>query len=109
MPTLVFDVKLDKQNIGNILRILATKGTRETLQYIRNNEDVGYNSILQYVVSNKIVKSRASVNITITKLTDLGLLERKIIQDRPIRTGYKVSQKGHLVIKHLDGIEQATK
>ena len=109
MVTLVFDVKVRKYGIAKILRILATKGTLETLLYISKNENVGYNSILRHVTSNKIVTSRASVNSTITKLTDLGLLERTIIQDRPIRTGYTISQKGDLVIKHLDGIEQATK
>ncbi len=59
-------------------------------------------------MSNKIVKSRASVNTTMARLTDLGLLERKITQDRPIRTGYKVSKKGYNVIRHLNGIEQVT-
>lgn len=109
MPALVFDVKTGKHGIAKVLRILATKGTLETLLYISKNESIGYNSILRHVVSNRIVTSRASVNSTITKLTDLGLLKRTIIQDRPIRTGYAISQKGDVVIKHLDGIEQATK
>ncbi len=99
----------DKHSIGRVLRVLATKGTYETLLHIRDNENIGYNSVSQYVMSNKIVKSRASVNTTITRLTDLGLLERTITQDRPIRTGYKVSKKGYNVIKHLNGIEHATK
>lgn len=97
------------RDIVKVLRILATKGTYETLQHVRDNENIGYNSMLQHAISNKIVKSKASVNTTITKLTDLGLLERTVTQDRPIRTSYKISEKGYDVIKHLDGIEHITR
>lgn len=99
----------DIRNMRDVLRILAAKGTYETLRYIRNNEDVGYNSVLEYVTCNKIVASRASMHKSITKLTDMGLLERRIIQDRPFRTGYRVSESGYKVIKYLDEIVQATK
>ncbi|MDE0525002.1 MAG: winged helix-turn-helix transcriptional regulator [Thaumarchaeota archaeon] len=99
----------DGHGISDVLRILATKGTHETLLYIRDNEDVGYNAVLDYVICNKIVASRASMHKTITKLTDIGLLERRITQDRPVRMGYRVSEKGRRVIKYLDEIGQATK
>ena len=99
----------DRCSVRDVLRILATKGTYETLLYIRNNEDVGYNSVLEYVTCNKIVASRASMHKTITKLMDIGLLERRITQDRPIRTGYRVSESGCNVIKHIDGILHAVK
>lgn len=96
----------NKHNISEILRILATKGTYETLLFIKENKNVGYNSILKHILSNKIVKSRASMNATVTKLTDMGILERTITQDRPIRVSYKISERGYNVMKHLDGIKQ---
>jgi len=102
-------VKPNKCNIRKILRILATKGTIEIFLYINNNANIGYNSVLEYAICSEIVKSRASVNITMARLTDLGLLERTITQERPIRTGYKVSKKGCLVIQHLHKLEQITK
>ncbi|MDE0525347.1 MAG: hypothetical protein OXI27_01930 [Thaumarchaeota archaeon] len=97
-----------KHSISEILRILATKGTYETLLFIQRSEDVGYNAILEYVTSNKIVASRASMHKTISGLTDIGLLERRITQDRPIRTGYRVSERGQRVIRHLSKIRQDT-
>lgn len=106
--SVVCDVKSNKYSISEVLRILATKGTYETLLYVRNNEEVGYSAILQYVMNNKIVASRASMHKTITKLMDIGLLERRIMQDLPFRTGYKISERGFKVIEYLNGIKHAT-
>lgn len=103
-----FDVESSRHSIRKVLRILATKGTYETLLYIGRNKDVGYNAILEYVTSNRIVASRASMHKTISGLTDIGLLERSITQDRPIRTGYRVSERGQRVMKYLSEIEQDT-
>ncbi len=102
-------MKPDKHDIDKTLRMLATKGTYETLLYIKDNEYIGYNAILKHVTSNKIVASRASIHKTITDLSNMKLLERKITQDRPVRTGYRVNERGHKVIKCLDEIYQATR
>ena len=102
-------MKTGKYGISKVLRILATKGTLETLLHISKNENIGYNSIMQHMLSNKIVTSRASVNTTITKLTDMGLLERTITQNRPIRTGYRVSKNGYSMMEHLARIERCIK
>lgn len=50
-----------------------------------------------------IVDSRESITIILNGLTELDLLEREV--SRPIRTTYKVSKKGKIVLKHLKDLE----
>ena len=84
---------------------MSKKGFYLILLYIKNHENIHYNEVLQYAIKNKVVNSRASITIILNELTDIGVLERTVSQNRPIRTTYKVSNKGKLVIKHINEIE----
>lgn len=84
---------------------MSKKGFLEVLEYVRDNEGVHYNEVLRHAFDKKIVDSRASVTIILNGLTDLGLLERAVTNTRPIRTTYKISRKGGLVINKLKELE----
>jgi len=88
------------------LRKISKKGSYEILNYVDEQKNVHYNEVLRYALDKKIVDSRASITIILNTLTNLGLLERTVIDTRPIRTNYKVSKKGY-VIKNLKELEAA--
>ena len=69
------------------------------------HENIHYNDVLKHCLEKRIVDSRASITIILNGLTDLDILEREVSQTRPIRTTYKVSKKGKVVIKHLKDLE----
>ena len=84
---------------------MSKKGFYTILIYIKNHAEIHYNDVLKYAIKNKVVSSRASVTIILNGLTDLGLLDRSVSQGRPIRTTYKVSNKGKTIIKYLKELE----
>ena len=84
---------------------MSKKGFYHVLNHINENENVHYNDVLKYSIDKKIVDGRASVTIILNGLTDLGLLERTVSQTRPIRTTYKITEKGNKAIKHLKELE----
>lgn len=88
------------------LRKMAKKGFYEILNYIAEKKTVHYNEVLRHAMDKKIVDSRASITIILNGLTNLGLLERKVTDERPIRTNYSVSKNGHQIIKNLKELEQ---
>lgn len=94
-----------KQDFLVFLRKMSKKGFYEILKYVEEKKSVHYNEVLRYALDKKIVESRASVTIILNGLTNLGLLERTLIDSRPIRTNYKVSKNGHLIIKNLKELE----
>lgn len=96
---------MQKYDLAQILRILAKKGVYEIFLYIKDHNGQRYNRIQSYALEKKLVESRASINTAITELTDLGLLKREIIQDRPVRTCYSISHTGFKMIKHLKEME----
>lgn len=84
---------------------MSKKGFYNMLNYVGENENIHYNDVLRYCLEKEIVGSRASITIILNGLTDLELLERQVSQTRPIRTTYKVSKKGKIIIKHLKELE----
>ena len=93
--------KKSKQAFLVFLRKLSKKGFYDTLTHVRENPGVHYNDVLRYSLEKGIVGGRASITIILNGLTDLGLLERTVSQTRPIRTTYKITEKGNKVLKHL--------
>ena len=86
---------------------MSKKGFYDILKHIEEKKSVHYNDVLRYALDRKIVDSRASITIILNGLTNLGLLERTVIDTRPIRTNYSVSKKGHNVIKNIKELEAA--
>ncbi|MBI3841788.1 MAG: hypothetical protein HY295_01370 [Thaumarchaeota archaeon] len=88
-----------------LLRMMSKKGFYDILNYIHENHALHYNEVLRYALEKKIIDSRASVTIILNGLTNLGLLERIVTNSRPIRTNYKLSKKGQLVLNELKDLE----
>ena len=84
---------------------MSKKGFYDILKHIEDIGEVHYNDVLRYALDKKFVESRASITIILNGLTGLGLLERNIVDSRPIRTIYKVSKKGHHIIRNLKELE----
>lgn len=87
------------------LRIMSKKGFLDTLLYISNNTDVYYNEVQKYVIKKKIVSSQASVTIILNGLTNLGLLDRVVIDRKPPRTSYSISKFGKNVLTKLNNLK----
>ena len=87
------------------LRMMSKKGFFSLLQYVKEQQTVSYNQVLRYAIENKIVESNASITIVLNGLTNLGLLERTVVDARPIRTNYSVTKNGLEVIKKFKELE----
>ncbi len=97
--------KNQSKNFVVFLRSMSKKGFYEILNHVIEHENIHYNDVLKHCLEKRIVDSRASITIILNGLTELDLLEREVSQTRPIRTTYKVSKKGKVVIKHLKDLE----
>ena len=80
-------------------------GFYDILVHIKDNPNVHYNEVLKHSLEKEIVGGRASITIILNGLTGLGLLDRVISQDRPIRTTYNITEKGNKVLRHLKELE----
>ena len=87
------------------LRMMSKKGFYSLLNYIKEEENVSYNQALKYAIDKKIVESNASITIILNGLTNLALLERSVINSRPVRTNYKVTKSGNHVIKSFKDLQ----
>lgn len=89
------------------LRLLARKGAYEVLLHIRDSGGVHYNGALNYAMERRLIGSRSSITTILNGLTDCGLVDRRVIRERPARVKYSVNEDGLRVIRcleHLDGI-----
>jgi len=91
--------------LTNILRKMSKKGFYETLKFIGENP-AHYADILSYALKNKIVKSRATVTVILNTLTSLELTKRTLVDAKPIRTRYEVTEKGMKLLQLLRQMEQ---
>jgi len=89
-----------------LLRELFGKGRIEVLFFVEKKIEVTYSDVRDFCLRNKIVGSRGTVNIVLRDLTDIRLVERKVMATRPVRTTYRLTQLGRQVVKHLEIIEQ---
>ena len=101
-------VKDERRAFINLLRKMSKRGFYETLQYIHERGRVHYADILNYNLKSRVVESRATVTLTIRELAKLGLVQRTIVDSRPIRTVYQVTEKGQKLLQHLNAIKQLT-
>jgi DNA-binding HxlR family transcriptional regulator len=95
-----------RKAFSNLMKRMSKKGFYETLKFICEKAPVHYAEILDYDLSNMIVQSRATVTLIVRNLAKLELIERTIVDSRPIRTVYKPTEKGSQLLRHLQAIEQ---
>ncbi|AJW70616.1 winged helix-turn-helix transcriptional regulator [Nitrosopumilus adriaticus] len=97
---------MDDGDFVIFLRMLSKKGFLETLFHINDKKDVHYNELQKYLMKKKIVSSQASVTIILNGLTNLGLLDRFIIDGKPPRTSYSISKAGKSVLTQLSNLKK---
>lgn len=100
------DVDTKGTKIQALLRELSKKGFLPIMKYIREKGDAHYNDTLRYAKKHGIAGSHSTVTITLNTLTDLGLLERIVSRTRPLRTSYRLTKKGSLVLDYVERIER---
>jgi DNA-binding PadR family transcriptional regulator len=118
MPTTYHDCS-DTQHMGQeqmsrdkhgallaVLRKMSKKGFYETLRFVCEEKSVHYAEILKYDLENHIVKSRATVTLIVRSLSKMNLIERTVMDSRPIRTIYQPTDKGLKLLRHLQEIEK---
>jgi len=94
-----------KHRFNEFLKRLPTKGFLNTIHYIRENEGCHYNDISKFLMGKRIVSSRASVTTILNSLLELELVERKVLNTKPIRTAYKLTKRALDNLKHLKNME----
>jgi DNA-binding HxlR family transcriptional regulator len=99
-------LKKSKPDLSDILRKMSKKGYYETLSFISQKGSVHYIEILEYNLNTPIVESRATVTLIVRNLTALGLIKRSIVDSRPVRTTYQVTEKGQKLLDPLHAIKQ---
>jgi DNA-binding HxlR family transcriptional regulator len=99
---------MNKESRGaflSTLRKMSKKGFYETLEYICKNESVHYADIMKVLIESKVVESRATVTLIVRGLLKLNLVERTVMDSRPVRTVYKSTEMGSEVLQLLQKIE----
>jgi len=92
--------------LRHLLRKMSKKGFYETLEFIRDEKSVHYAEVLRHDLENHIVQSRATVTLIVRTLSKMNLIQRTVIDSRPIRTVYEPTEKGLKLLKHLNEIEK---
>ena len=79
-------------------------GDRWTLfiirEFIYNQEQQGFNQLLRAL---KPISSR-TLSIKLKKLEHAGLVQRKIVQERPVQVQYTITKKGKALKKALQSM-----
>jgi DNA-binding HxlR family transcriptional regulator len=99
-------VKAGKPDLAELLRKMSKKGYYETLSFICQKGSVHYSEILDYGLNTPIVESRATVTLIVRNLAAMGLIKRSIVDARPVRTIYQLTEKGQKLLGYLKAIEQ---
>lgn len=92
---------MEKSKLIEIFRKLSKKGYYEILLFVDEKRQVHYSEVLDYVNENRLARSDATVTGALKALTGLGLLQRSVSQEGPIRTTYALSKKGKEFTRHL--------
>lgn len=90
----------------SVVRKLFRKGYIETLLFIHEKGKVRFADIRKFCLENDVVQSRGTVSHIVRGLTDMKLIERRIVATRPIKTFYNVSEQGKKIVEHLKAVKQ---
>jgi len=95
-----------RKGFTDLLRKMSKKGFYETLEFICDKGSAHYAEILKYDLENEIVGSRATVTLIVRSLSKMNLIRRTVMDTRPVRTLYQLTDKGLKLMRHLKDIEQ---
>jgi len=88
------------------LKILFGKGRIEVLYFIEERGRVRFADIRKFCLEKGIVRSRGTVPIILRNLTNIRLIERKVVATRPVQIFYELTSLGKQVVGHLKAIEE---
>jgi len=91
--------------VESLLELLAKKGTKEILMKLKA-EPQHFNQIaitLEHTIARKTLARRMK------ELDEAGLIERLVVQGRPIGTRYSLSQKGRHIFESFLEFENRVK
>lgn len=81
-----------------LLKVLAKAGCDDILLSLSEKEEMNFGGIA------KLMKHRPTATRALKELTNTGLLERKVFEDRSVR--YKLTEKGKAVSKVIKEIRE---
>ncbi|WP_148701825.1 hypothetical protein [Candidatus Nitrososphaera evergladensis] len=84
----------------------AKKRFYEVLAHIDEKGSMHYNDVMRYAFEQKLVRSRASITIILNGLTKMGLLERTVMDSRPMRTTYDLTRKVRSILELMKQVER---
>jgi DNA-binding HxlR family transcriptional regulator len=91
--------------VESLLELLAKKGTKEILMKLKT-EPKHFNQIaiaLEHTIARKTLARRMK------ELNEAGLIERLVVQGRPIGTRYSLSHKGRHILESFLEFENRVK
>lgn len=88
------------------LRMMSKKGFLDILYHINTYQSCHYNEVQKYAISKKIVSSQASITIILNGLTNLGMLDRIIVEGKPPRTKYSINKTGKTILTKLKNLKE---
>ncbi len=91
-----------KGNYLRITQITKTPTVRIMLCLYQNGE-------ARHAQLSKLTTSRGTLSISLRELEEDGLVQRKILDTKPLQSIYSLTDKGHLIAKHLFEIEKITR
>jgi len=83
---------------------MSKKGFLSILKYIARNESQHYIDIQKYATRH-IAINRSQVDVALSSMSRLGLIEREVLSGKPIRTKYRLTKNGRVVLESLDRLE----
>jgi len=88
--------------VSNKIRFLFGKGVIETLLYISKVRKTGYYQLYK----QNFVVSRQTFSRMLKTLEEKGIIGRKVVEGRPPRVEYSLTEKGKEVVEILRTLNQ---
>lgn len=88
------------------LRKLFRKGYIDALLFLDEKGSARFRDVRKFCLDNNIVESRGTVTTILRNLTDMKLIERKVVATRPVQTSYKMTALGKQVVEHLRSVKK---
>jgi DNA-binding HxlR family transcriptional regulator len=88
--------------LRNKSRLLFKKGVIEVISYLHKVGKAGYYEIYK---QNFVVSRQTFANL-LKELKDMGLVSRKVIDGRPPRVKYSLTEKGKEIARILDELDE---
>jgi DNA-binding HxlR family transcriptional regulator len=79
---------------------IINKPAIKILLFINKEKEVRYTNFTD------LINSRGTLSTNLRSLDEKGLIKRKVVSTKPIKSFYSLTNKGEQVAKHLDEIKK---